>query len=63
MKIKIYQDHTHEGKLTKADKVGGTEIDLPEEDALRVLAAEGDRRAEIVQESKRLKRIQEAETE
>ena len=63
MKIRIFRDHTHEGELTKADPVNGTEIDLPEDAAKQVLAAEGERRAEIVKESKRIQKIQETPAE
>ena len=53
MLIKIFQNHTQAGVMTVADPVNGTVIDIPEEDAEYVLAAEGARRAEIVKASKR----------
>ena len=53
MKIKIFQNHEHEGVLTVADPENGTEIELPDDAAEYVLAAEGARRAEIVKEKKR----------
>lgn len=46
MKIRIFQQHTHDGVAYPA----GSEIDLPEDAAQYVLHAEGERRAEIVQD-------------
>jgi hypothetical protein len=46
MKITIFQQHTHAGVLYPA----GTEIDLPEEDAQKVIDMEGARRAHIIEE-------------
>ena len=57
-RIRIFQDHTEAGVTTRADPVNGTEIELPDESAGYVLAAEGQRRAEVVA---RLAAIQEAD--